>query len=275
MATTFSSRRRFLANASIVSAATLLAGSSALHAATRKNSIEKRKILLVWGGWDGHEPKQCVAIFEPWLKELGHEVIVSDTLDSYTNKDLMDSLDLIIQVYTMGQISGEQEKGLLEAVKRGVGIAGWHGGLGDSFRNNTEYQFMVGGQWVAHPGGVIDYEVNITDHKDPVTAGLKDFSMHSEQYYMHVDPNVKVLATTTFSGDHASWIEGCVVPVAWKKFYGKGRVFYSSLGHVAKDFYVPEVLTIMKRGIIWALESKFSPAETWRSPIYPGKINLK
>jgi type 1 glutamine amidotransferase len=271
MANTSSSRRRFLANASIVSAATVLAGSSVLHAVTAKASVEKRKILLVWGGWDGHEPKQCVAIFEPWLKELGHEVIVSDTLSCYTNKELMDSLDLIIQIYTMGQISGEQEKGLLEAVKRGVGIAGWHGGLGDSFRNNTEYQFMVGGQWVAHPGGVIDYEVNITDQKDTVTSGLKDFNMHSEQYYMHVDPNVKVLATTTFAGDNANWIAGCVVPVAWKKYYGKGRVFYSSLGHVAKDFNVPEALTIMKRGILWALESKFSSAETWRNPVYPGK----
>jgi uncharacterized protein len=270
MANYSSSRRRFLANASIVSAATLLAGTSALQATNRSGSGEKRKILIIWGGWDGHEPKQCVAIFEPWLKELGHEVIVSDTLDSYTNKELMDSLDLIIQVYTMGQISGEQEKGLLEAVKRGVGIAGWHGGLGDSFRNNTEYQFMVGGQWVAHPGGVIDYEVNITDHKDPVTIGLKDFRMHSEQYYMHVDPNVKVLATSTFSGDHASWIEGCVVPVAWKKYYGKGRVFYSSLGHVAKDFDVPEALTLMKRGILWAIESRYSPVEYWRNPVYPG-----
>jgi len=119
---------------------------------------------------------------------------------------------------------------------------------------NTEYQFMVGGQWVAHPGGIIDYEVNIVPDKkdDPIVKGLKDFKMHSEQYYMHVDPGVEVLATTTFSGKYAPWIEGVVMPVVWKKYYGKGRVFYCSLGHVAADFDVPEAREIVKRGILWA-----------------------
>ena len=127
-------------------------------------------------------------------------------------------------------------------------------GLADSFRMNTEYQFMVGGQWVAHPGGIIDYEVNIVPEKkdDPIVKGLKDFKMHSEQYYMHVDPGVEVLATTTFSGKYAPWIEGVVMPVVWKKYYGKGRVFYCSLGHVAADFDVPEAREIVKRGILWA-----------------------
>jgi type 1 glutamine amidotransferase len=171
----------------------------------------------------------------------------------------------------MAQIEKEQEKGLLEAVKNGCGLAGWHGGLGDSFRQNVAYQFMVGGQWVAHPGGVIDYEVNIANIKDGVTAGLKDFTMHSEQYYMHVDPNVKVLATTTFTAEHADWIEGCTMPVVWKKVYGKGRVFYSSLGHVASDFDVPEALAIMKRGIRWAGQSKYKPLPDWVEPVYPGK----
>lgn len=211
-----------------------------------------KKVLFVWGGWEGHEPQKCRDIFVPWLKEQGFEVEVSNTLDSYLDEEKMKSLDLIIQVYTMGKIEGKQEKGLLKAVKNGVGIAGWHGGLGDAFRNNTEYQFMVGGQWVAHPGGVIDYEVNIVDREDAVTKGLSDFKMHSEQYYMHVDPIVKVLATTKFNGDYAFWINGVEMPVVWKKMYGKGRVFYSSLGHVAKDFDVPEAFEIMKRGILWA-----------------------
>jgi type 1 glutamine amidotransferase len=111
---------------------------------------------------------------------------------------------------------------------------------------------MVGGQWVAHPGGVIDYEVNIIDHDDPITRGLEDFKMHSEQYYMHVDPLNQVLATTTFSAEHAPWIGGVVMPVVWKKMYGKGRVFYTSLGHVAKDFDVPEAREIVQRGMLWA-----------------------
>lgn len=212
---------------------------------------DKKKAIMVWGGWMGHEPDQCVAIFEPYLKSQGYAVEVFDTLDVYLDTDKMLGLDLIVPVWTMGTITDEQEQGLLAAVKSGVGIAGWHGGMGDSFRNNVDYQFMVGGQWVAHPGGVIDYRVNITSD-DPIVAGLKDFDMHSEQYYMHTDPSNEVLATTTFNGDHAPWIDGCVMPVVWKRTYGKACVFYTSLGHVAKDFEVPEVLEIVKRGMLWA-----------------------
>ncbi len=208
--------------------------------------------LMVWGGWDGHEPKQCVDIFAPYLQSQGYEVRVSDTLDAYREEDYMRSLALVVPLWTMGTITGEQERGLLEAVKSGVGIAGWHGGMGDSFRNNVDYQFLVGGQWVAHPGGVIDYRVNIINHEDPITAGLSDFDMHSEQYYLHVDPSNEVLATTTFRGDICPWIEGVVMPVVWKRKWGQGRVFYSSCGHVAADFDVLEAREIVKRGMLWA-----------------------
>jgi len=176
----------------------------------KKGRSKVKSALLVWGGWEGHEPRKCVDIFAPYLEEQGFEVEVSNTLDSYLDEDKMKSLSLVVPVWTMGSISGEQERGLLEAISSGVGIAGWHGGMGDSFRNNTGYQFMVGGQWVAHPGGVIDYVVNITRPDDPIVAGLQDFRMRSEQYYMHVDPSNEVLATTTFGGEHVPWIEGCV-----------------------------------------------------------------
>jgi type 1 glutamine amidotransferase len=208
--------------------------------------------LVVWGGWDGHEPEKCAGIFVPWLREQGFSVTVSTTLDAYLDADLMSSLRLVVPIWTMGTITPEQEKGLLSAVAGGVGIAGWHGGMADSFRSNTGYQYMVGGQWVEHPGGIIPYRVNIRDRKDPITAGLRDFDMNSEQYYMHVDPSNEVLATTTFGGSFHPWIEGTVMPVVWKRRYGTGRVFYSSLGHVAKDFDVPEALLIEKRGIQWA-----------------------
>ncbi len=208
--------------------------------------------LMVWGGWEGHEPEKCVQIFAPLLRAQGYEVEISDTLDSYLDTERMQALDLIVQVWTMGTITKEQEAGLLAAVKSGVGFAGWHGGQADSFRNNTEYQFMVGGQWVAHPGNIIDYRVNIINHQDEITAGLEDFDMHTEQYYMHVDPSNEVLATTTFTGEHAFWIEGTVMPVVWKRRYGTGRVFHCSLGHQARDFDVPEAREIVRRGLIWA-----------------------
>ena len=211
-----------------------------------------KSALMVWGGWEGHEPFRCTEIFRPLLEEAGFAVEVSDTLDAYLNAEKMAAYHLIVQVYTMSTITREQEQGLLSAVQGGVGFAGWHGGMADAFRNNTEYQFMVGGQWVAHPGNIIDYTVNIVDHDDPITAGLADFRMHSEQYYMHVDPINQVLATTTFSGEYCEWVDGVVMPVVWKRRYGKGRVFYSSLGHVAVDFDVPEAKEIERRGMLWA-----------------------
>jgi len=212
----------------------------------------KKSVLIVWGGWEGHEPEQGAALFAPFLQEQGFEVEVSHTLDAYLDESKLAALNLIVPIWTMDTIPPEQEKGLLNAVKSGVGIAGWHGCMADSFRNSTEYQFMVGGQWVAHPGNIIDYTIQIVKHDDPIMAGIHDFSMHSEQYYMHVDPNNEVLATTTFSGEYAPWIAGSVMTVVWKKRWGKGRVFYSSLGHVRRDFDVPEALEIMKRGMLWA-----------------------
>ena len=212
-----------------------------------------KKAIMVWGGWEGHEPKQCVDVFAPILEEDGFAVTISDTLDTYKDRDLMAEQDLVVPAWTMGQIEGEQEQGLLAAVDRGTGIAGWHGCMADSFRNNTTYQFMVGGQFVAHPDGIIDYTVNIAAPDDPIVAGLDDFQMHSEQYYMHTDPGNQVLATTTLEGrQSAPWVNGTVMPVVWKRAWGAGRVFYSSLGHVARDFDVPEAREIQRRGMLWA-----------------------
>ena len=214
--------------------------------------MTSKRALMVWGGWSGHEPQQCVERFAPALREAGFAVVISDTLDAYLDAERMRDLSLIVPCWTMDTIRPDQLDGLLNAVKAGVGFAGWHGGMADSFRQSTEYQFMVGGQWVAHPGNIIDYRVQITHHDDPITEGLADFAVHSEQYYMHTDPANETLATTTFNGEHAPWIEGVVMPVVWKRRFGEGRVFYSSLGHVASDFDVPEAYEITRRGLQWA-----------------------
>ena len=214
-----------------------------------------QKALIVYGGWQGHDPKETSHLFAGLLRAAGLEVTLSESLDSFLDADLMNSVDLVIPVYTMSSISREQETALLDAVREGrVSVGGWHGGMADAFRNNTEYQFMVGGQWVAHPGNIIDYRVNITDRHHPITAGLDDFDMRSEQYYMHIDPSNQVLATTTFNGDHAFWIDGTVMPVVWTRSYGKGKVFYSSLGHVIGDFDVPQAREIVRRGLLWTLD---------------------
>src|SRR5690606_34926164 len=116
----------------------------------------------------------------------------------------------------------------------------------------TDYQFMTGGQFVAHPGGPIDFSVHISDADHPITHGLTDFRMTgTEQYYLHFDPSVRVLATTTFSGEHEPGIEGIVMPVAWTRHFGDGRIFNHTIGHYLKDFDVPQVVEMTRRGVKW------------------------
>jgi type 1 glutamine amidotransferase len=210
-----------------------------------------RKALIVWGGWSGHEPERCAGIVAGMLEWEGFEVRVENTTAAFAAPGLS-ALSLVVPIVTMSKIEKEELGNLTQAVRGGVGLAGFHGGMCDAFRDAVEYQFMCGGQWVAHPGNIIDYRVNIARRDDPIVQGIGDFDYRSEQYYMHVDPSNEVLATTTFSGEHADWIGGVVMPVVWKRRHGNGRVFYSSLGHVASEFEVAEMRTILRRGLVWA-----------------------
>jgi len=229
-----------------------------------------RKALFVYGGWKGHAPERFRDMIVPWLQSEGFDVTVSDTLEPYADRKLMGEVDLIVQIWTQGKITREQLGGLLTAVEGGVGLAGWHGGLGDSFHESQRYEYMIGGQWVEHPGNDgVKYRVNIIDHEDPVTKGLQDFDVVSEQYYMHVDPNNKVLATTTFKAGHDQWVQGATMPVAWKKMYGKGRVFYTALGHQPEVYDSPAALAILQRGILWASRSKYDATPDLLRPMYP------
>ena len=210
-----------------------------------------KSALIVYGGWSGHDPEECAAIYRRWLHEDGFSVRTATETSAFADPSIHE-LSLIIPIFTMSKIEKEEVANLTRAVEGGVGLAGHHGGMSDAFRDAVDYQFMVGGQWVAHPGGIIDYAVDVADPLDPVMAGIKSFPYTSEQYYMHVDPSNHVLATTTFSGEHAPWTAGVKMPVAWKRMHGKGRVFHSTLGHQAKEFDVLEMATIMRRGMNWA-----------------------
>ncbi|MDN5214881.1 ThuA domain-containing protein [Fulvivirgaceae bacterium BMA12] len=231
-------------------------------------SLKDKKVLMVYGGWPGHKPKEFTEKISELLKKEGAIVTVSDSVDVYADKSIMSSVDLIIQSITMDKINKEQIEGLVKAVKGGVGFAGTHGGFCDAFRENTTYQYMTGGQFVAHPGGQIKYTVNILDKNDLITRGFDDFDTKTEQYYMHVDPNVKVLATTTFDGKHDDWIEGAIMPVIWKKYFAKGRIFYLALGHNPEEFDQPEVQKLLMNGLKWASGSKYLPKEDWLNPVY-------
>jgi type 1 glutamine amidotransferase len=214
--------------------------------------VTSSDVLIVWGGWDGHEPEPFAEHYATVLRGEGLTVELSPTLDALRDADALRRLRLIVPIWTMGEIGDEQLRPLLDAVASGVGLAGFHGGMGDAFRAAPEYQWMVGGQWVAHPDDITDYEVTIADREHPVTSGLGDFRMRSEQYYMHVDPSNHVLATTVFRPASAPWVHGCVMPVAWTRRWGDGAVFYSSLGHTTADLAVPEVGELQRRGMVWA-----------------------
>jgi type 1 glutamine amidotransferase len=210
-----------------------------------------KKALIVWGGWDGHTPERSAGIVADLLGRHEFEVTIDSTTEAFADERLGE-YDLIVPVITMSRIEKEELTNLLKSVRAGTGLAGFHGLMCDSFRNEPDYQFMTGGQWVAHPGNIIDYTVEVTRPDDPIMQGITDFPYRSEQYYMHVDPSNEVLATTTFKGDLFDELEGVVMPVAWKRRFGKGRVFYSSLGHVADEFAVPQMATMFERGALWA-----------------------
>ncbi|MBW5445586.1 hypothetical protein GE107_05855 [Cohnella sp. CFH 77786] len=218
-----------------------------------------KKALIVWGGWDGHQPKEVAAHFRDILERERFEVEVSDTLQAFADAGKLKALDLIVPIWTMGKIEQELVNNVSEAVQGGVGLAGCHGGMCDAFRENVDWQFMTGGQWVAHPGNDgVEYVVNIANSTSPLVDGIEDFAVKSEQYYMHIDPAVEVLATTRFPvvpGPH-SLNKAVDMPVVWTKRWGIGRVYYNSLGHQADIVRMPEVSELMRRGFLWAAQGK-------------------
>lgn len=224
-----------------------------------------KKALIFWGGWDGHEPEKVSARFEKILKNEGFEVEVNDNMESLKDLEKLEQLDLLVPCWTGGDMIEGCSKNISKAVGKGVGVASCHGGMCDSYRKDTEWQFITGGQWVSHPGGDgVDYIVNISPNSSPLTEGLEDFHVCSEQYYLHVDPSIEVLATTRFpliSYYHAA-NKPINMPVVWTKYWGLGRVFYSSLGHHDDVFdNSPTAQELMRRGMLWAAKGKEFAAE--------------
>ena len=211
--------------------------------------------LITWGGWDGHQPDKVAALVAEMLRAAGFEVQVTDSLACFDDVEALKSLSLIVPVWTMSAIEKERSQAVADAVEAGVGLAGCHGGMCDAFRGDVLWQFMTGAQWVAHPGNDgVDYRVRITDPANPLVAGIGDFDVKTEQYYLHVDPAVKVHAVCDFpmvDGPHAA--NGPVaMPVAFTKLWGKGRVYYNALGHQANVIDHGPPREMIKRGMLWA-----------------------
>lgn len=214
--------------------------------------------MIVWGGWDGHEPDKVAALFQTMLQDAGLAVTVTDNLAAFDDPDKLQTYDLIVPVWTMGSLSREAATHVSEAVANGTGLAGCHGGMCDAFRDSPLWQFMTGANWVAHPGGDgVHYRVQITSD-DPLVAGIPDFDVTSEQYYLHIDPANTVLATTRT--DAVTWYHspnGAVdMPVVWTRAWGLGRVYYNALGHQADVIADGPAYEMLRRGLLWAADSK-------------------
>ena len=211
--------------------------------------MNNKKALILHGGWTGHEPEKVAAIFRSELEKAGFSVVSSDTLAVLGDGESLKSYDLIFPCWTMGILSEVQTKNLLAAVHCGVGLGGIHGGMGDAFRGNTNYEWMVGGHFVGHPH-VGEYELRKTQIEHPITEGFPcTYAYNSEQYYMLVDPVIEVLVETQYTYEERE----CTMPVVWTKHWGEGRVFYSSLGHLPSEFTdFPEVLQMTVKGLKWA-----------------------
>ena len=217
----------------------------------------KRRALLLVGGWDGHQPEQVAQRFKIFLEANGFSVRLERDLAILQDREYLFSLDLFVPIWTMGTFESKETNHLSDAIASGVGVAGCHGGMCDAFRTNVLWQFIMGGNWVAHPGSDgVPYRVHIKQSSSPLTEDIGDFDVSSEQYYLHVDPAVEVLATTSFPT--VSWYHstnGLVeMPVVWTKKWGHGRVFYNSLGHHDDIFDIPEAWALMSRGLLWAAE---------------------
>lgn len=214
------------------------------------------KVLHLYGGWPGHFPEEIAEWADGLFEELGFDV--EKSRDIFTLDRDLSGYDLIVlgwnNALTTEDLTDAQEKQLLDAVAAGTGVAGWHGAAA-AFRSSLKYHFLLGGDFIEHPAGEAyphPYTVNIVDKTHQVTAGVEDFNVASEQYYMQVDPNVHVLAETTFDGEHLPWLEGRKSPAAWVTNWGKGRVFYHSIGHTAEDLADPNVRRLTKQGLAYA-----------------------
>lgn len=210
-----------------------------------------KRALVVWGGLELHEPEKGAFLLRDLLADEGYAVTVSNSYTDLGGPEI-GSYDLIMPQVTGGELDRETSIALCAAVEAGSGLAAFHHGLATSFPGNARFRFLAGTTFATHPGDIITYRVDPLRSDDPVMAGIGSFEHTSEQYYMHVDPQVEVLATTTFSGVHAPWKKGVAMPVVFKSHYGAGRVFYTALGHKPAELDKPEILTILKRGMLWA-----------------------
>ncbi|MEU8050622.1 ThuA domain-containing protein [Micromonospora haikouensis] len=229
--------------------------------------MTRRRALVVRGGWEGHEPVRATELFLPFLERSGYAVRIEESTDVYADAAEMAGTDLVVQCVTMSQITPEQVAGLCAAVVAGTGFTGWHGGIVDSFRMSSDYLHLVGGQFATHPGkepcerrggaedNFLPHTVRVTDlgRQHPITVGIPDIELVTEQYWVLHDDLIEVLATTTHPAQPwQPWHRPVTSPAIWTRQWGAGRVVVTTPGHSLDVLEHPSIRTVIERGMVWA-----------------------
>ena len=170
--------------------------------------------------------------------------------------DLHGKYDIILaynqEAYT--NLTPKQRDGLLHFVRSGGPWVGMHS-AGDFLKTSPDYVKMVGGKFQTHPPfGEMKVRRILGDH--PILEGVEDFITKDEFYYM----------TDCGLGDkHVLLVgegpnDGKTRPVAWTKRYGKGKVFYTVLGHALESFRNENFLKLLHNAVLWALRPEVGDA---------------
>lgn len=182
------------------------------------------------------------ALVEKTFAEMGKKTGLFDVVCSQDSRaeltgDNLKKFDAV-WFYTTGElpISDGQKADLLGFVRAGKGFGGSHSAA-DTFYKWREYGELIGAYFAGHPSGYQQIRVLVEDNNHPATRHLgKEFAIKDE-IYQYRDPKgakgltIRPLMRIDMKSTKNLWRKDENNPLAWSKDYGKGRVFYTALGH--------------------------------------------
>lgn len=209
-----------------------------------------------------------VALIESIAKRRGWSVFHTESGAVHTPENLA-RFSAVVWHQVSGDVVDEaQKQALREWIEAGGGWVGVHGAGGDgAYAWRWYVEDLLGAQFIGHPMGpqFQDARLVVEDRGHPATAQLPESFVHNEEWYSF-DRSVRakgyrVLATVDestysprlkFLGADRDLRMGGDHPVIWSHCAGKGRVFYSALGHQAKSYALPEMEHLLEGAIAWS-----------------------
>jgi uncharacterized protein len=242
-------RKRFLTQLSLVSIITCCCLFGALYTADCQAFQQNRQpVIYLLAGGNFHLTEECADLLIQYLQGKTRYP-VKKTMVRYdlTRLDELNAQGLIL--ITQGGVLSDAELQSLQAfVRSGKGVVGIHGAT-DSFDDAGEveaYTDLIGGWFQSHPPRG-EFPVTVKNTSHPITREMKNFRVrYDERYVMKLADGLDVLLTVD--------VDGKEIPNTWTKDYGQGRVFYTGLGHDRTTFRNATFLSMVVRGIKWAIE---------------------